>query len=163
MNNNLSKSYLDQFSLPRRMPDADEFHPLRSRMTVIVIIAELPLLFDFGKNVRLAEQVVLLAVSQVNLGATVFGQQDLLADADRQWNVLAGLTIAGTGTDGHDRTLQHLGLGLLRQHDAALGFREGFGAKDQHTVQQGNQTLGGHFEQELEIIFYEHRTFGTGK
>lgn len=107
------------------------------------VITALPVLFDFGKNVRLAEQMVLLGVSQIDLGAAVFGQQDFFADRHGQWNVLASLAVAGTGSDRHDRTFQHLGLGLLRQHNSALGLREGFRSLNQHTVQQRNQTLGG--------------------
>lgn len=61
------KSYLDKFSLPRRVPDADDVRPLPLSAFV------LPILFDFGKNVRFAEQMVLFGIAQIDLGATVLG------------------------------------------------------------------------------------------
>uniref|UniRef100_A0A182TT59 Uncharacterized protein n=1 Tax=Anopheles melas TaxID=34690 RepID=A0A182TT59_9DIPT len=94
-------------------------------------------LLHLGQNVGFPEEMVLFAVAQINLGATVLRQQHLFADLHRQRHMFAGLRVAGTGPNRNDRAFQHLGLGLLRDDDATLRLGEGFGALDQHAVQQG--------------------------
>lgn len=77
-------------------------------------------LVPFAEDVRLSEQKVLFVLN-LDLAASVLGQENLVAFFDSARYEIAGL-VAHARAYGYYGSIEYLALGLLRQHDTSFGL-----------------------------------------
>src|SRR6188474_2051784 len=92
---------------------------------------------DLGQDVRLAQDQDLVG-ADLDLGAAVLGEDDLVTLLDVHLDVLAVL-VPRPGADSQDAAALRLLLGGIRQHDAADGGLLLFEDLHDQTVTQGLQ------------------------